>query len=185
MVFFFFNVCISFLLLQQIDSKTLHLKDYQIQFIISAPSFWLPHIWTLHLYWFTVPFQASQVAQMVKNPPAMWETWVQSLGWEDPLEEGVALHCSCLENPHGQRSLASWLQRVRPDWATKHSTAHPLFRATPTWSTKNFRGSIFYLEVPIRYSLGCSPYQLLQDTVLQDWPLGCQASPMDALILTT
>ena len=29
---------------------------------------------------------ASFVAQLVKNPPAMWETWVQSLGWEDPLE---------------------------------------------------------------------------------------------------
>ena len=29
---------------------------------------------------------------MVKNLPAMWETWVQSLGWEDPLEEGMATH---------------------------------------------------------------------------------------------
>ena len=33
---------------------------------------------------------ASLVAQLVKNPPAMWETWVRSLGWEDPLEKGVA-----------------------------------------------------------------------------------------------
>ena len=32
---------------------------------------------------------ASLVAQMVKNLPSMWETWVQSLGWEDPLEEGM------------------------------------------------------------------------------------------------
>ena len=31
---------------------------------------------------------ASLVAQLVKNPPAMWETWVPSLGWEDPLEKG-------------------------------------------------------------------------------------------------
>ena len=31
---------------------------------------------------------ASLVAQLVKNPPAMWETWVRSLGWEDSLEEG-------------------------------------------------------------------------------------------------
>ena len=36
------------------------------------------------------------MAQMVKNPPAMWETWVQSLGWEDPLEEGMATHSSIL-----------------------------------------------------------------------------------------
>ena len=47
---------------------------------------------------------ASLVAQMVKNPPAMWETWVQSLGWEDPLEEEY----SCLENLHGQRSLMGY-----------------------------------------------------------------------------
>ena len=40
--------------------------------------------------------QASLVAQMVKNPPAMWEIWVQSLGWEDPLEEDIATHSSIL-----------------------------------------------------------------------------------------
>ena len=33
---------------------------------------------------------------MIKNPPAMWETYVQSLGWEDPLEEGMATHASIL-----------------------------------------------------------------------------------------
>ena len=36
------------------------------------------------------------MAQIAKNPPAMWETWVQSLGWEDPLEEGMATHSSIL-----------------------------------------------------------------------------------------
>ena len=39
---------------------------------------------------------ASRVAQMIKNPPAMRETWVQSLGWEDPLEKGAATHSSIL-----------------------------------------------------------------------------------------
>ena len=39
---------------------------------------------------------ASLVAQLVKNPPAMRETWVQSLGWEDPLEKGKATHSSIL-----------------------------------------------------------------------------------------
>ena len=39
---------------------------------------------------------ASLVAQLVKNPPAMWETWVQSLGWEDPLEKGKAIYSSIL-----------------------------------------------------------------------------------------
>ena len=39
---------------------------------------------------------ASLVAQLVKNPPAMQETWVRSLGWEDPLEKGVTTHSSIL-----------------------------------------------------------------------------------------
>ena len=57
---------------------------------------------------------ASLVAQKVKNPPAMQETWVQSLGWEDPLEKWISsilaypLQYSCLENAHGQRSLAAY-----------------------------------------------------------------------------
>ena len=38
----------------------------------------------------------SLVAQSVKNPPAEWETWVRSLSWEDPLEEGMATHSSIL-----------------------------------------------------------------------------------------
>ena len=40
--------------------------------------------------------EASLVAQPVKNLPAMWETWVRSLGWEDPLEEGMATHSRIL-----------------------------------------------------------------------------------------
>ena len=39
---------------------------------------------------------ASLVAQLVKNLPTMWETWVQSLGWEDPLEKGKITHSSIL-----------------------------------------------------------------------------------------
>ena len=50
------------------------------------------------------------MAQRVKNLPAMQETWVQSLGWEDPLEEGMATQSqySCLENTHRQRSLVGY-----------------------------------------------------------------------------
>ena len=57
---------------------------------------------------------------MVKNPPAMQETRVQSLGWEDPLKEGVATYSSVLswripwtEKPGGLQSMGS--QRVRHD----------------------------------------------------------------------
>ena len=43
----------------------------------------------------------SLVAQTVKSLPAMWESWIQSLGWEDPLEKEMSnpLQYSCLENP--------------------------------------------------------------------------------------
>ena len=45
--------------------------------------------------------------------PLMQEPWVQSLGWEDPVEEGMATHSSILhENPHGQRSLVGSLQSM-------------------------------------------------------------------------
>ena len=63
---------------------------------------------------------ASLVVQTVKNPPAMWETWVQSLGWGEPLEEGMATHSSILawripwtEEPSGLQSTGS--QRVKRD----------------------------------------------------------------------
>ena len=50
---------------------------------------------------------------MVKNLPAMWEAWAQSLGWEDPLEEGMETYYSCLEKPHGQRSLVGSMRSTR------------------------------------------------------------------------
>ena len=40
--------------------------------------------------------RASVLAQTVKNPPAVWETWVKSLHWEDPLEKGMETHSSIL-----------------------------------------------------------------------------------------
>ena len=52
------------------------------------------------------------MAQMVKNLPAMQVTWVQSLGWEDPLEEGMAIHSSIL----------AW--RIPMDRGTWQATVH-------------------------------------------------------------
>ena len=53
-------------------------------------------VYTLTLFKICYDFvtRASLVAQLVKNLPAMRETWVRSLGWEDPLEEGMATHFS-------------------------------------------------------------------------------------------
>ena len=67
--------------------------------------------------------RASLVAQVVNNQPGMRETWVQSLGQEDPLKKGMAIHSSILpwripwsEKPGEKQSIAA--QRVRHDWVT-------------------------------------------------------------------
>ena len=52
-----------------------------------------------HIYIYTyiyIIYMLSLVAQMVKNLPALWETWVGSLGQEDPLEKGMATHSGIL-----------------------------------------------------------------------------------------
>ena len=49
------------------------------------------------LIWYVFPnFVGFLVAQLVKNMPEMWETWVRSLGWEDPLEKGMGTHSRIL-----------------------------------------------------------------------------------------
>ena len=58
---------------------------------------------------------ASLVAQLVKNQPAMWETWVQSLGWEDPLEKEKATHSSILAWTIPWTMQSVGLQRVGHD----------------------------------------------------------------------
>ena len=98
---------------------------------------WLTHIACIHVdcclgtqtllpsfMW----FGASLVAQMVKHLPAMQETWVRSLGWENPLEKEMATHSSTLagkipwtEEPSRLQSMG--LQRDRHDWATSLSTS--------------------------------------------------------------
>ena len=69
------------------------------------------------------PLMRSRVAQRLKRLPAMWETWVQSLGWEDPLGKEMATHSSILawripwmEEPSGLQSTGS--QRVGNNRAT-------------------------------------------------------------------
>ena len=75
-----------------------------------------PHLWP------TISISASLVTQRLKRLPAMRDTWVRSLGWEDPLEKEMATHSSILawripwtEEPGGLQSTG--LQRVGHDWA--------------------------------------------------------------------
>ena len=99
--------------------------------LIPPPSitFWI-WFWGHHLFLFQ-----SVVTQMVKNRPAMRETRVRSLHWEDPLEESMATHFSILawripwtEEPGGLQSMGS--QRAGQGWATKHILKHPILQVT-------------------------------------------------------
>ena len=62
----------------------------------------------------------SLVVQMVKNLPVVWETWVRSLRWEDPLEEGIATHSSIL----------AW--RIPMDRGTWQATVHRIAKSDIT-----------------------------------------------------
>ena len=113
---------------------------------------------------------ASLVAQTVKNLPAMWETWIQSLGWKDSLEEGMATHSSIIARRilmdrgvwwatvHGIAKSQTWLSNSAQHplqysclgnpmnrgawWATVHEVA----RVRHHWATNSFKG-IFYVTI--------------------------------------
>ena len=91
----------------------------------------------------------SQVAQWIKNLPSMQKMWDQSLGQEDPLEKGMAVHSSLLtwripwtEEPSRLQPMG--LQRVGHDWATDTTTTTICFIGSlwgqmSHWMGKNFK----------------------------------------------
>ena len=78
----------------------------------------------------------SLVAQLVRNPPAVWETWVRFLGWDNPMKKGKATHSSILAKriPWTVYSMGS--QRVKHDWVTFTFTSN--VNITPSWSIYAF-----------------------------------------------
>ena len=82
------------------------------------------------------------VAQMAKNPPVMQKTCVQSLGWEDPLEEGMATHSSVHTwRIHGQRSLVGC-----SPWERKDMTEQPTLPLTFSMRSSNSPSGCVYPE---------------------------------------
>ena len=120
---------------------------------------------------------ASLVAQLVKNPPAMWETWVRHPGWEDPLEESIVTHPSVLAwRSPGPRSLegySSWGRRVSHDRIVKHDTQHGMLwmgnlttRSLPsenqelfTYEREPLLGDFYHMLPKFNWiARGCKPY---------------------------
>ena len=82
----------------------------------------------------------SLVAQTAKSLPAMWQTWVRSLGWEDPLEEGRDTHSSILAwGIPWQRSLAGYIPWGHKELdTTEWLTLSPLYRSV-NWASERFK----------------------------------------------
>ena len=97
------------------------------------------------------------MAQLVKNTPAMQETWVQSLGWEDPLEKGKATHSSVLawRIPWTVQSMGS--QRVGHHWVTFTLTFLTL---PPLWLLRNPSSKSNYYHQLFKSTASCM-YMLL------------------------
>ena len=103
---------------------------------------WLPLTATSEAEW------PSLMAQMVKNLLAMQNTWVLSLGWEDPLEKGIATYSSIQPGEfHEQRSLVDYNpwghKEVGHNWATKHFTFRSWVTQIPYLWFKNEITAVF------------------------------------------
>ena len=68
------------------------IKEYWVEF----PVLYNRSLFVIYFIYSRYIYMASLVAQLVKNLPAMWETWVWSLSWEDPLDKGMAIHSNIL-----------------------------------------------------------------------------------------
>ena len=120
--------------------------------------------------------QASLVAQVVKNLPAMQETWVRSLSQEDPLEKEMATHSqySCMGNPMERSPWGH--RRVRLDLATKQEWGNRLRRANalamPSWLLSGITRVHTQLCLRPAYVLNHSPRQTWSFQWARDpvWP---------------
>ena len=84
------------------------------------------------------------MAQLVKNPPAMRETWVQSLGGEDPLEEGMATHSGILawRIPMDRGAWQTTVHRVAESDTTEQLSTHHFTFPPEVYEVSNFSTSL-------------------------------------------
>ena len=116
----------------------------------------------IYIYIHTPDFVASLVDQLVKNLPAIQETWVWSLGWKDPPEKGMATHSSILawrmpwtEETGGLQFMG--LQRVRHDWLTQTFDFKFYLYHNFTSLSYLLHGNYLYHILPLS-KIVCSPH---------------------------
>ena len=102
-----------------------------------------------------VSYRASQVARVIKNPPASAgdirdRTQVWSLGREDPLEEGMAFKYSCLENPMEGGAWRAVVHRVKKSQDTTEATRHTCVHLVAYHDVKGFQNEIFFPKYKVR-----------------------------------
>ena len=136
------TILIETLMMKTIETKSSHILQSETE---SVHSEWPPLLepctslpGTSHIF---EPMLSSRMAQMVKCLPTMGETWVQSLGQEDPLEKAIATHSSILAwripwTEERGRLQSTGSQRVRHNWATNTLVRKsPHFAETSHYST--------------------------------------------------
>ena len=137
---YFIDICAFWVWFAFLKKKIYWIVDLQCCICFQCAVKWISYTYVcINMYSFLKAFSsiisyykivsrvASLTAQMLKNLPAMWETQVWSLGWEDPLEKGMSPHCSIrawripqTEETGGLQSMGS--PRVRHYWATNTFT---------------------------------------------------------------
>ena len=124
--------------------------------------------------------RTSLVAQMVKRLPTMWETWVWSVGWENPLEKEMATHSSILAwkipwmEEHGRLQSMGW-QRVRYNWATSLTHTYIFRFIYSTFKNTMWKSKCYLLSCVWLFAISwtdCSPpgfsfHGILQARILE------------------
>ena len=144
------------------------------------------------------------MAQMVKNPPAMRESWVQSLGLEDPLEKGMATHSSILAwrppwTKKPGRLLSTGSQRVRHNWVIFISLTYihsfldsfAIHAITEYWefpvlhrgslSVIYFINSNVYMSIPIYHPFSTLEKEMATHSSVLAWRIPGMAEPSGLL----
>ena len=189
--FLFMYLHLHFPFLIEFGVRKTHVKG------LGTASLWRTRPWkassnslqlTFPLLLYSCPVWASLVAKLVKNTPAMWETWVQSLGWEDPLEKGkaqfssVAQSCLNLCDLKDCSTPGLSVHHQLPEFTQTHlhwvsdaiQPSHPQSSPSPPTFNLSLHQGLFQSVSSSWHVAKVLEFQLQHPMNTQDWsPIGC------------